>query len=756
MSSNCVIYRCFLLSLLTISAGYDLSGQTNQRAGLQQDYQLNIDRINEHISIDGDLKELVWQESEVATNFWMSYPVDHRRADDSIQTEVMMAFDDHFLYVAAVCHGGGPYIIPSLKRDNPDFWRGDAFAIVLDPINERTNGVNFGTNPAGVQTDAQVTGQTGRRSSGTGNSGRSGINGAWDNKWYVYTKSYADRWTLEMAIPFKTLRYNEGKIWGINFIRGEPKTNSYHTWSPVPVQFRGVDLGYTGSLLWKESPPKSKGNISLIPYLLGSSSKDFEEGDPTDQDFRWGLDAKVAVNSNLNLDVTINPDFSQVEVDEQVTNLTTFNTRFPEKRLFFLENADLFENFGIPPMRPFFSRRIGLDEDNNTIPILFGARLSGNLTKDLRMGLMNMQTKASPDIFGQNYTSLAIHQRVFGRSVVKGYFHNRQAYTENEFQSTDYNRTGGLQIEFRSNDGKWRSQAGYGKAFSPNYQGKNHFLSAEISYDGRHISAYSNFAGAGDHYFTDVGFIPRLTHYDASRDTTLVVGFYHWFTRLGYSFYPENQAAIIRHEVELRNSMDRVNDGELIRNDASIQYNISFQNTSSLGLDLSHEEINLLFPFDFTDGAPLPAGRYNFERLSIMYQSDQRRFFHYEAGFSLGSFYNGNRVEYMLEAKYRAQPWGNFGLRFVYNDLDFPDPYGDERLFLIGPRLEFSFSRDLFWTTFLQYNTQSDNFNINSRFQWRFQPLSDLFIVYTDNYAVEQWGPKNRALVLKLNYWLNL
>ncbi|MDH3244261.1 MAG: carbohydrate binding family 9 domain-containing protein, partial [Saprospiraceae bacterium] len=345
MSSNWVIYRCFLLSLITIGAGNDLSGQTNQRAGLQQEYQLNIDRINEHISIDGDLKELVWQESEVATNFWMSYPVDNRRADDSIQTEVMMAFDDHFLYVAAICHGGGPYIIPSLKRDNPDFWRGDAFAIVLDPINERTNGVNFGTNPAGVQTDAQITGQTGRRSSGTGGSGRSGINSAWDNKWYVHTKSYPDRWTLEMAIPFKTLRYNEGKIWGINFIRGEPKTNSYHTWSPVPVQFRGVDLGYTGSLRWKESPPKSKGNISLVPYLLGSSFKDFEEGDPTDQDLRLGLDAKVAVNSNLNLDVTINPDFSQVEVDEQVTNLTTFNTRFPEKRLFFLENADLFENF---------------------------------------------------------------------------------------------------------------------------------------------------------------------------------------------------------------------------------------------------------------------------------------------------------------------------------------------------------------------------------------------------------------------------
>ena len=157
-----------------------------------------------------------------------------------------------------------------------------------------------------------------------------------------------------MAIPFKTLRFKPDKtVWGVNFIRGEPQTNSYHTWSPVPVQFRGVDLGYTGTIRWDAPPPNVKSNISLIPYALGSVVKDFEDESPSDVSFQSGIDAKVAITPSLNLDVTLNPDFSQVEVDAQVTNLTTFSIRFPERRLFFLENSDIFSEFGIPPMRPF-------------------------------------------------------------------------------------------------------------------------------------------------------------------------------------------------------------------------------------------------------------------------------------------------------------------------------------------------------------------------------------------------------------------
>ena len=173
---------------------------------------------------------------------------------------------------------------------------------------------------------------------------------------------------------------------------------------------------------------------------------------------------------------------------------------------------------------------------------------------------------------------------------------------------------------------------------------------------------------------------------------------------------------------------------------------------------MNQNRIELLFPFSFTDDEyePLPAGVYSYWSLESRYQSDQRKRISFEAGFQYGGFYNGMRTQYLAGLRYRAQPWGNFGLNFEQNNLRFPTPYGNTTLFLVSPRIEVNFSRSLFWTTFLQYNTQNDNFNINSRLQWRFQPMSDLFIVYTDNYAVEFWGPKNRALVLKLNYWFNL
>ncbi len=742
------------LYLILLVAPFSLISQTTNQ--LQEDYQIPISRTEQKINVDGALDEEIWSRAEKISNFWMSYPTDDQRAAPEIQTEVMMTYDDNFIYIAAICKGGGPYVIPSLKRDNPNFWQGDAFAVLFDPVNERTSGFSFGVNPAGVQTESLITGRTGRR--GDQRPGRSptGVNRAWDNKWYTNAKVSNEQWTTEMAIPFKSLRFGEKGSWGINFIRSHSASNSYHTWSPVPVQFRGVDLGYTGALIWDTAPKKSKSNISVIPYALASGLKDFEEGSATESKFQYGADAKVAVTSNLNLDITLNPDFSQVDVDEQVTNLSTVNVRFPERRLFFLENSDLFENVGIPPMRPFFSRRIGLDEDNNTIPISYGLRLSGNVNKDFRIGIMNVQTKEQEDFLGQNYTSIALNQRVLKRSVIKGYFHNRQSVADGKFQFKDYNRTGGLEFEYQSLDGKWRSVGGYSQAFSDGVKGDNYYYNTIISYNSRTLSFYNNLAGVGNNYFADMGFIPRFNHYDAVRDTTLQIGFNHMYTRLSYAIYPKNTPKIISHTFAARNILDFTNDDQLIGNSSEIEYQLSFRNTSSFSIGLNHDTYNLLFPFDFTDAEPLPTGRYTYDYFSINYRTDQRKLFSLQAGIEMGGFYNGDRTQYSLNLRYRVQPWGNFGLNFVQNELQFPEPYGKESLFLVGPRIELNFSRNLFWTTFLQYNTQSDNFNVNSRLQWRFQPLSDLFIVYTDNYAVEFWGPKNRGLVLKINYWLNL
>lgn len=721
---------------------------------IKGNYRINIQRATDEIKVDGVLDEATWASADIATNFWMSEPIDGERVPDEDQTEAMVTYDDQFIYVAAKCYSNDPILMPTLKRDNGDIWSGDVFYVNIDPLNETTNGFLFVTNTAGVQFEALLGGGSMRRGGGGGGGN---INRAWDQTWYSEAQVYDGYWTVEMAIPFKSLRYAEKDVWGINFSRGLSAKNQFHSWTPIPVQFMTIDLGHTGNIVWDQKPKASKSNIAVIPYVLGATNKDIEAGDPTVNTARVGGDAKIAVTPSLNLDLTINPDFSQVDVDEQVTNLSTVNIRFPERRLFFLENSDLFSEIGIPPMRQFFSRRIGLDEDGAPIPIAYGARLSGNLNKDLRIGVMNLQTRQTEEFTAQNYTSIAVQQQVLGRSLVKGYVHNRQATGDNPDPLKDYNRIAGVEYTYLSQDSKWRGIAGFGLSWSPELTDDNYFYNIAIGRDTRTFSFYSNLAGVGNNYRADMGFIPRFDHYDAVQDTTVKIGYHHGFTTMTYRIIPKDNTKINQHSFGLRNIIDYTKDGlRLIQNRTIASYTMTLSNTSSFDISFNHDNQGLQRPFAFTEAEPLPVARYTFNYVEANYESDNRKQFSYSLGVLRGGFFNGDRTQYAIRLNYRTQPWGNFALNFTYNEIDFPTDFGSEELFLISPRVDINFSRDIFWTTFLQYNTQAENFNINSRIQWRFKPLSDLFLVYTDNYATDIWGPKNRGVVLKMNYWINL
>ncbi|MCK5206410.1 MAG: hypothetical protein KAQ79_00270, partial [Cyclobacteriaceae bacterium] len=313
----------------------------------------------------------------------------------------------------------------------------------------------------------------------------------------------------------------------------------------------------------------------------------------------------------------------------------------------------------------------------------------------------------------------------------------------------------GMEFQYRSMDGRTLAFGGGGKSFSPGINSQEYFYNLGAGYDNKNISVYTNFSGVGTNYIADMGFIQGQEYYDASRDTVIRIGYNHWYSRFSYTFYPENPE-IISHVLSGRYILDVDTAFTQLNNDAEVSYSLNRTNTSIFQLSYNYNIINLLFPFSFIGEEPLPAGIYKNNLGEITFDSDQRRKFIVNASVLFGSFYGGTRARYMVGIKYRAQPWGNFSVNVEQNDLWFPEPYGTERLLLLSPRIEINFSKALFWTTFLQYNTQKDNFNINSRLQWRFLPMSDVYLVYTDNYAVEFWGPKNRGLVLKVNYWLNL
>lgn len=738
-------HKPFLLALLLPFLGAD--AQQGNGETFQKEYQLVITKTSEQIKIDGELSEAVWAGIQPSSPFWKKFPNDEGRPRR--KTEVKITHDDKFLYFGVTAFDSGKAYIQSLKRDIGHDGN-DGIGIVLDPTNQRTNGFFFVLNAFNAQSEDQLP-----------FSDFGPPSWSWDNKWYSATKQYADKWTAEIAIPFKSIRYTAEKLlWGLNFVRIDTKTNEYSCWTHVPVNFRSMDLGYTGALIWKTPPPQPGSNMVFIPYITGEVIADQENAISTKMAGNAGFDAKVALSSSLNMDLTVNPDFSQVEVDQQITNLSRFSIFFPERRTFFLENSDLFSQYGIPPIRPFYSRTIGLDKDGNKIPILFGARVSGNLTKSTRIAFMNMQTGRKGNYSPENYSAASVTQRVLKRSLIKAYFLNREnSLTETEKAKDPLNawgRNAGLELNYNNLKGTWGGWAAYHHSFKPGITRDNHYIDAGFSYNGRNLNFVVDAGTLGTHYYTDMGYVERINNYDALRDTVIRVGFKQVFAQIGYKLFPK-KGAVSTYSLNQTNFIVFNPDNSTNEISHEIEYNMQFRNTGFLFVFANTDEAHLLFPTSFTDAKPLPTGTYTFRQTGVGYQSDFRKPVSFFVRMAGGGFYNGDYRSIRTTLTLRKQPHLNLSLQAEYNKLVFPGVYGSTELFLIAPRIEFNFTTNLFWTTFVQYNTQRNNFNINSRLQYRFKPMSDFFLVYTDNYFTDPlFRNKNRALVFKMNYWLNL
>jgi len=326
-------------------------------------------------------------------------------------------------------------------------------------------------------------------------------------RWFSAVKRYPDRWVFEAAIPFKTLRYKKDIIrWGINFSRNDLTTTEKSSWTPIPRQLATASLAYTGVLDWDAPPPRAGRNISLIPFVVGNGNRRYQPNQPFDGRADVGLDAKVSITSSMNLDVTANPDFSQVEVDRQVTNLDRFELFFPERRQFFLENSDLFNNLGLSNLRPFFSRRVGLNA-----PIRGGMRLSGRLDKNWCLGVMDMQT-GETDVSGtpaQNFGVFTLQRRVFSRSNVTGFFINKQSFGSERYPNRPaFNRNAGLEYNLASKNDVWRGKFLYFKSFDPEAKGKDYAAAANVRYNNRKYNWELRQEYVAERYNPEVGYLP--------------------------------------------------------------------------------------------------------------------------------------------------------------------------------------------------------------------------------------------------------
>lgn len=703
-------------------------------------FRFDMTKATSAISIDGKLDDAAWQSTNIGTDFWQKVPYFAEGADP--RTEVRLTYDENTLYVSAKCFQSKKPIIQSLRRD--EYWDNDGIAIILDPLNTRTNAFIFGITAAGAQWDA-LRSQT------------SGINEDWSNKWTSAVHIDDEFWSMEMAIPLKIIRFDPSSTeWGMNFVRNNLNDSEYHNWTAVPESFWPPDPAFAGNLVWDQAPKASSSNYNLIPYI--SSAIEKLVGEDASFDFNAGIDARASITSTLNLDLTINPDFSNIEVDELVTNLTRFNIFLPEKRTFFLENSDLFADFGIDGARPFFSRTIGLDNERQTVPILYGMRLTGNISPTSRIGVMNVHSLKSDNTAAQNQSAIS-YQKRFGRSIVQGIFLNRQGFDDAKTISGDYGRNTSLEGIYTSDNGQYILAGSMHHSFKKNVSDNQGFYTISAAFTNPSWEMGIDNVYMQENYFADMGFVARIENYDAENDRIVRLGYFQNSFFADFKYRPL-EGSIARHNFGLDNEIILNTNGSFNERNSNISYEMVLRTRAEIGISFGNTELNLLYPFSFlSDGVALPAQKYNFTFLNASYTSDDRKAFSYSLEGRTGTFYNGTLNQVVLNTNFRITPWGNLGVGYQHNELSFPDEYGEGSISAILGKMEIGFNTNLLWTTLFQFQDQNEFMGINSRLQWRFAPMSDIFLVYIDNYDVlngtigRQLQTNNRALVFKVNFW---
>lgn len=712
---------------------------------LGQNRSAYIHPLKSSVVIDGNLSAGEWEEQNGATDFFQYFPTDTSKAN--YDTEIYFQYDENNLYVGIRCYSqGSDYVLNSLKRDYRA-WGNDNLTLVFDTFKDGTNAFVFGITPYGVRREALISG---------GGNQREDFSSSWDNKWIGESQMHDGYWTAELSIPFKSIRFDQDtKVWGFNSYRFDLQNNERSTWVQIPQNQMIMNLGFTGDLIWKGELPEPKRNISLIPYITGTANKIVEEGTLTrDQFGGFGGDAKIGLGSGLNLDLTINPDFSQVEVDEQVTDLNRFEIFFPERRQFFLENADLFGGFGFGVLNPFFSRRIGVAKDtidgaSYSNPILFGARLSGKLNEDTRLGLLSIQTAGNEEygLPSYNYSVATVQKKVFERSNI-GFIMVNKEHFENDIDAnhyTKYNRVIGSDFNLFSKDNRWTGKVFYHHSLSDNNTSGGGQYGTEVTYTNNRYQFNWNHQYVNQDFDAEVGFIIRNNAFRMNPNATMFI-------------FPDSKSI---NRIDLKLGFEQVikPGGGLLDRNVNFGIENRFKSTANLELQGNLDYVLLTGDFDPTgvDTISLLEGEvFRNAQLELSYRSNNNKLFTFGGRLIGGQFFGGKRYGLRANMSYRLGVLGSLSMTASYNYLDREAPYSSASLFLLGPKFDITFTKKLFWTTFLQYNNQSDNFNINSRLQWRFLPASDMFLVYTDNYYSDFSANKNRAIVLKVSYWLNM
>ena len=699
-------------------------------------------RLDAPLRLDGRLDERVYLDVPPVTGFIQQEPVEGEPAVD--QTEVWMAFDDDTLYVSARCWSADPerIVANEMRRDSWGMYGNDTVTVVLDTFYDRRNAFSFTTNALGGLFDGLVTDERSQ-------------NIDWNTVWDVRAGRFDGGWTVEIAIPFKSLRYRPGpaQLWGVNVQRRVASTNESSFLTPIPasLSWAGTYKMSSAATLVGLEVPASGTRLEVKPYGISDVTTDLarapDERTTTGGDV--GFDVKYGLTEGLTADFTYNTDFAQVEVDEQQVNLTRFSLFFPEKREFFLEGQGIFDfgggfssdstqfyfgggQFsGTAPIL-FFSRRIGL-QDGRTVPIRAGGRLTGK-TGPYSVGVLNVQTDGAGGAAPTNFSVARIKRDVLRRSAVGALFTGRSVSLDGGGANQVYGVDGLFSFYDNLNITTYFAESrrpGVSRDDAMSYQ-------AKLDYRGDRWGLVAERLGVGADFRPEVGFVRR---HDFRRN----------FVEGRFSPRPLSIASI--RKFLFQGSLDYTTDGGGLLETRARQglFGIEFENSDLFFAGVTDSFEWLKQPFEMTPAITIPAGAYRFTNTRIVYAPGQQRAVSGGLSFDRGGFFGGERtgVGYTFGRIYLSSQL-NLEPSLSFNWLELPE--GDFRTDLVSVRTTYTLTPRMFVAALVQYNSTLDSLGTNLRFRWEYQPGSELFVVYTDERdTLDPRGPflQNRAFVVK-------
>ncbi len=698
-------------------------------------YLVDARRTEAAPEIDGVLDEEAWVDASLVDSFTQQEPSNGEPATE--RTEVRLLYDAERLYVGVRAFDSEPgsVIATEMRRDSPRILEEDNFQIILDTFRDSRSGYMFVTNPLGAKLEQQIFEEGGGNTRGA----TSNINRNWDGVWIAAARRTDQGWEAEIAIPIVTVRSPAMDLqeWGLNFMRSIRRKNEQVYWAPIPKPYGLTQVSMAGTVAGMRGLNRGL-DLRIKPYAIAGGRSDRLGNTTLHRGLRdVGIDMKYGVGSGLTLDLTLNTDFAQAEVDEQQVNLTRFPLFFPEKRDFFLENSGQFSisTQGLErQMDLFFSRRIGLSDTGQEIPIIGGARMTGKVDGGHNVAVLDLQTNDVVGRAGENFLVGRYSKDLMSRSKVGGLVINKESAG-----SAAFNRVIAGDVLFVPTQ-SISVHSFFAQSASPGVTDGQQAYHVRALFLDRRWNTFAEFTDIEDNFNNEVGFVPRK-------------GIRSSKVHIERNPRPGGIIRVMEPMANIIYTTDQNN--RLLTRRIHNMVGTRFQNGAYLNVWYNNWFDQLDQPFRIQPGVVIPAGTYRFHEWAFMGNTNPARKVYGRVSYSPQTFYDGTRTDIDGTLGLRATSQVSAELSVQRNDVELP--WGAFTVNLAILRFDYAMSPRMTLRTLSQYNSSTHQFSTSIRYNFVYRPGSDLYVVYDDAVGTMPNLPevRNQQVILKMTYLLS-